>query len=37
MKVATGVTFVGAGGNPRPMAVNDSPAQAKLKFLFDIF
>ena len=37
MKVATGVTFIGAGGNPRSMAVNDSPAQAKLKLLFDIF
>ena len=37
MKVATGVTFIGAGGNPQSPAINDSPAQAKLKLLFDIF
>ena len=37
MKVATWVTFIGAEGNPRPRALNDSPAQAKLKLLFDIF
>ena len=37
MKVATGDTFIGAGGNPWCQALNDSPAQTKLKLLFDIF